>query len=41
MKIIGNQATLYAGCGITEDSIPLKEWSETEMKIQTLMRVIL
>ena len=41
MKIIGNEATLYAGCGITEDSIPLKEWSETEMKIQTLMGVIL
>ena len=41
MKIVGNQATLYAGCGITEDSIPLKEWSETEMKIQTLMGVIL
>lgn len=41
MKINGNEATLYAGCGITEDSNPLKEWSETEMKIQTLMRVIL
>ena len=41
MKIIGNEATLYAGCGITEESIPLKEWSETEMKIQTLMGVIL
>ena len=41
MKISGNEATLYAGCGITEDSNPLKEWSETEMKIQTLMGVIL
>ena len=41
MKIVENEATLYAGCGITEDSNPLKEWSETEMKIQTLMRVIL
>ena len=41
MKIVENEATLYAGCGITEDSNPVKEWSETEMKIQTLMRVIL
>lgn len=41
MKIVENEAILYAGCGITEDSNPVKEWSETEMKIQTLMRVIL
>jgi isochorismate synthase len=41
MKIEGNEATLYAGCGITEDSNPVKEWYETEMKIETLMRVIL
>ncbi len=41
MKIIGNEATFYAGCGITEDSNPVKEWYETEMKIETLMRVIL
>ncbi len=40
MKIIGNEATFYAGCGITEDSNPVKEWYETEMKIETLMRVI-
>lgn len=41
MKVSGNEATLYAGCGITEDSNPVKEWYETEMKIQTLMNVIL
>lgn len=41
MKIVGNQATLYAGCGITEDSNPVKEWHETEMKIETLMGVII
>ena len=23
---------LYAGAGITEDSVPEKEWEETEMK---------
>ena len=40
MKIIGNEATFYAGCGITEDSNPVKEWYETEMKIETLMKVI-
>ena len=40
MKIEGNKATFYAGCGITEDSNPVKEWYETEMKIETLMRVI-
>jgi isochorismate synthase len=26
MKIVGNEATFYAGCGITEDSNPVKEW---------------
>ena len=41
MKIEGNDATFYAGCGITEDSNPVKEWYETEMKIETLMNVIL
>lgn len=40
MKIEGNVATLYAGCGITADSNPEKEWNETEMKTQTLGRVI-
>ena len=40
MKIEGKIATLYAGCGITVDSNPEKEWYETEMKTQTLGRVI-
>jgi isochorismate synthase len=40
MKIVGNEATFYAGCGITEDSNPVKEWYETEMKIETLARVL-
>ncbi|MFN4144463.1 MAG: chorismate-binding protein [Runella sp.] len=31
---------LYAGGGITEDSDPLKEWQETELKFQTLERVL-
>lgn len=41
MKIEGNEATLFAGCGITEDSVPIKEWHETEMKSRTLLNVIL
>jgi isochorismate synthase len=40
MKIESNIATLYAGAGITEDSIPEKEWQETELKCQTLLRVL-
>lgn len=36
----GFLATYYAGCGITEDSDPEKEWLETEMKCQTLQRVL-
>jgi isochorismate synthase len=41
VKIQGNHATFFAGCGITGDSDPIKEWYETEMKCQTLMNVIL
>lgn len=40
VQIKGNQAHYYAGCGITEDSDPEKEWLETQMKCQTLQRVI-
>ncbi len=40
MKIQNQVATLYAGCGITEDSSPTKEWQETEMKSQTLLSVL-
>lgn len=40
MKIEENTAILYAGCGITADSNPAKEWNETEMKTQTLGRVL-
>ncbi|HZX74857.1 MAG TPA: chorismate-binding protein, partial [Cyclobacteriaceae bacterium] len=31
---------LYAGAGVTLDSVPEKEWEETEMKMDTLLRVI-
>jgi isochorismate synthase len=40
MKLENDIATLYAGCGITADSNPEKEWNETEMKTQTLQRVL-
>lgn len=41
MQIIGNRGVLYAGAGVTIDSDPEKEWSETEMKLNTLLNVIL
>ncbi|MCK8492810.1 isochorismate synthase [Spirosoma sp. RP8] len=40
MKLEGNVATLYAGAGLTEHSVPQLEWQETEMKCQTLLSVI-
>lgn len=40
MKLEGRMATLYAGAGLTEDSVPEREWQETEMKCQTLLSVI-
>ena len=40
MQIVGKQAVLYAGAGITEDSIPEKEWRETEIKSQTMLSVL-
>lgn len=40
MKIEDEKITLFAGAGVTEDSIPEKEWIETEMKMKTLLNVI-
>lgn len=40
LKLEGKQATLYAGAGLTADSEPEKEWHETELKCQTLLRVL-
>jgi isochorismate synthase len=40
MHLLGDQATCYAGAGVTVDSIPEKEWEETEMKLNTLLSVI-
>ncbi len=40
MKIMGNTGRFYAGAGITEDSNPEKEFIETQMKMQTLKKLI-
>lgn len=40
MQIADRQGILYAGAGVTADSIPEKEWEETEMKMNTLLNVI-
>jgi isochorismate synthase len=40
LQIMPKEAMLYAGAGITQDSIPEKEWEETELKLNTLLRVI-
>jgi isochorismate synthase len=39
-RIYKNALILFAGAGVTEDSNSLKEWDETEIKIQTLLNVI-
>jgi isochorismate synthase len=41
MQIDGHTGILYAGAGVTVDSDPEKEWAETEMKLNTLLNVIL
>jgi len=40
MKISGNTAHLYIGCGITKDSNPEKEFTETVNKSITMRRVL-
>ncbi|AWV98323.1 chorismate-binding protein [Arcticibacterium luteifluviistationis] len=37
LKASPEHISFYAGCGITSDSNPEKEWSETEMKLKTVM----
>jgi isochorismate synthase len=41
MQVAGNHGILYAGAGVTIDSVPEKEWAETEIKFNTLLNVIL
>lgn len=40
MQLIGDQAVMYAGAGVTADSVPESEWEETEIKLNTLLKVI-
>ena len=40
-EITNTQIIYYAGCGITSNSDPEKEWQETERKIDTLRQVFL
>jgi isochorismate synthase len=36
MQLRDGHALMYAGAGVTADSVPEQEWEETEMKIDTL-----
>jgi isochorismate synthase len=40
MKLEGQEGTLYAGAGLTEDSSPAKEWRETELKCDTMLSLL-
>jgi isochorismate synthase len=40
MHLSGGKAVFFAGAGVTADSVPEQEWEETEMKMNTLLRVI-
>jgi len=40
MQLQEKSLILYAGAGITEDSVPEKEWLETEMKCNTMLHLI-
>jgi isochorismate synthase len=40
MQIIGNEAFLYVGGGLTSDSELIKEWDETQVKAETLSSII-
>lgn len=40
MQLDHDSVILYAGAGVTIDSMAEKEWQETEMKMDTLLRVI-
>lgn len=40
MKLLKNNTLLFVGGGITQDSVPEKEWEETILKSRTLLSVI-
>ena len=41
MEIENNNAHLYIGCGITQNSIPELEWIETVNKAQTMKKIVI
>jgi isochorismate synthase len=41
MQVFDTHAIVYAGAGVTADSVPENEWEETEVKLNTLLNVIL
>jgi isochorismate synthase len=41
MQLFEDVAMVYAGAGVTIDSIPSAEWQETEMKMNTLLSVVI
>jgi isochorismate synthase len=41
LQLFDGEAVLYAGAGVTADSIPESEWEETEIKFDTLSTVLL
>lgn len=40
MQLLNDQAVVYAGAGVTEDSVPEDEWAETEMKFNTVLKAM-
>lgn len=40
MRILKNSIRLYAGAGITEDSVPQKEFEETQLKMEVMKRLL-
>jgi isochorismate synthase len=40
MKVLDNELTLFAGGGITQESVPEDEWEETEIKTDTLLSIV-
>lgn len=40
MKLLTDTAVLFAGAGVLADSDPEKEWAETELKMNTLLKII-
>ena len=40
MQLFPDRVRLYAGAGVTADSVAETEWNETEMKMLTLQKII-